>query len=44
MIDGMGYSWTTVKGDTVVGMPNKNGMGTVTGNTGNGFAKITLMG
>ncbi|MDO4995778.1 MAG: glycine rich domain-containing protein [Bacilli bacterium] len=43
MIDGSGYSWTTVKGDTVVGMPNKNGIGTVTGNTGNGFAKITLM-
>ena len=43
MIDGEGYSWTTVKGNTVVGMPNKNGIGTVTGNTGNGFAKITLI-
>ena len=43
MIDGEGYSWTTVKGNTVVGMPNKNGIGTVTGNTGNVFAKITLI-
>ena len=43
MIDGEGYSWTTVKENAVVGMPNKNGMGTVTGNTGNGFAKITLI-
>ena len=43
MIDGKGYRWTTIKGNEVVGMPNKNGIGTVTGNIGNGFAKITLM-
>lgn len=43
MIDGMGYRWTTVKEATPSGMPNKNGMGTVTGNSGNGFAKITLI-
>ena len=43
MIDGKGYRWTTIKGNEVVGMPNKNGIGTVVGNTGNGFAKITLM-
>ena len=43
MIDGAGYSWTTVKANTPTGMPNKNGMGTVIGNTGNGFARITLM-
>ena len=44
MIDGNGYQWTTEKGNEVVGMPNKNGIGTVTGNIGNGFAKITLIG
>ncbi|MDO4996034.1 MAG: glycine rich domain-containing protein [Bacilli bacterium] len=43
MIDGKGYSWTTVKASTPTGMPNKNGIGTVMGNTGNGFAKITLI-
>ena len=43
MIDGAGYSWTTVKANTPTGMPNKNGIGTVMGNTGNGYAKITLM-
>ena len=42
MIDGKGYNWTTEVGDTVVGMPNYTGTGTMVGNTGDGYAKITL--
>lgn len=44
MIDGNGYQWTTIKSGEVVGMPNKNGIGKVTGNTGNGYARITFIG
>lgn len=44
MIDGNGYSWTTEKGSEVVGMPTHDGTGTMTGNTGDGFAKITYIG
>ena len=40
MIDGAGYNWTDVKG-TYTGMPNQAGTGTMTGNTGNGYVKIT---
>ncbi len=43
VIDGLGYSWTNVVGDTVVGMPTHNGDSTMIGNVGNGYAKITLI-
>ena len=43
MIDGKGYSWTTSAGSTVVGMPTIDGQSTMTGNTGSGYAKITLL-
>lgn len=44
MIDGAGYKWTTTKASTSTGMPQKNGSGTMIGNTGNGYAKITFIG
>lgn len=51
MIDGNGYEWKYHDGDTevtastsVVGMPTHSGTGTMTGNTGNGYAKITYVG
>lgn len=43
MIDGDGYQWTTEKGSDIVGMPTHNGTGTMTGNIGNGFIKITYI-
>lgn len=43
MVDGDGYSWTNVKGSSVVGMPNFAGNGTMTGNDDNGYAKISLI-
>ena len=42
MIDGNGYSWTTVKG-AKTSMPSHDGLSTVVGNIGNGYAKITLI-
>ncbi len=39
MIDGNGYNWTDVKGE-LTQMPNYNG-GTMVGNTGHGYARIT---
>ena len=44
MIDGQGYSWTTTKDATITGMPTYDGTATMTGNTGNGYAKITYLG
>ena len=44
MIDGAGYQWTTEKGNIVVGMPTHDGKGTMIGNSGNGYAKITYLG
>lgn len=44
MIDGQGYKWTTERGSEVVGMPTHDGTGTMTGNSGNGYAKITYLG
>jgi len=41
MIDGAGYNWTTTKG-SLVNMPDPDG-GTMVGNIGNGFARITLL-
>lgn len=43
MIDGQGYKWTTERGIEVVGMPTYDGNGTMTGNSGNGYAKITYL-
>ena len=42
MIDGEGYNWTTSKGSQT-GMPTHDGTSTMTGNKGNGHAKITLL-
>ena len=42
MIDGAGYKWTNVKGE-YTGMPTHDGKSTMTGNSGNGYAKITLV-
>ena len=42
MIDGKGYSWTTQK-ENYIGMPNHDQTATMTGNTGHGYAKITLI-
>ena len=44
MIDGTGHEWTNVRGETEVGMPNISGSGYMTGNSGNGYAKITYLG
>jgi hypothetical protein len=44
MVDGGGYQWNTGEKATTAGtMPNPSG-GTMTGNTGNGYARITLFG
>ncbi len=42
MIDGAGYNWTTIKED-YQGMPTHDGSSTMIGNSGNGYAKITLI-
>ncbi len=42
MIDGNGYSWSNIKGERI-GMPTHDGTTTMTGNLGNGYAKITLI-
>ena len=42
MIDGQGYKWTSSIGDNI-GTPNTTGTGTATGNSGNGFAKISII-
>ena len=44
MIDGRGYSWTTTVSSSSTGMPNYSGSGTMTGNLGNGYARITYLG
>ena len=43
MIDGQGYAWTTTKAASSTGMPTHDGTSTMMGNTGNGYAKITLV-
>lgn len=43
MIDGTGCKWTTSKTSDCSGMPTHDGTGTMTGNEGNGYAKITLI-
>lgn len=44
MIDGTGCKWTTEKTNDCTGMPTHDGKSTMTGNTGNGYAKITYLG
>ena len=41
IVDGAGYSWTTVKG-AYTGMPNASG-GTMSGNSSDGYARFTLV-
>ena len=43
MVDGAGYNWTTSKGE-YTGMPSHDGTTIMTGNYGNGYAKITYLG
>ena len=43
MIDGAGYKWNTATKTTIVNQPTYDGLGTQTGNSGNGYAKITLL-
>ncbi len=43
IIDGEGYKWTTQK-ETYTGMPTHDGTGTMKGNAGNGYARITYIG
>lgn len=43
IIDGNGYNWTTKIGTEVVKMPSFDGTSTMTGNSTNGYAKITLI-
>ena len=42
MVDGNGYNWTTVKGKQTQ-MPSHDGTTTIVGNSGNGYARITLI-
>lgn len=42
IIDGKGYNWTTSKGE-YTGMPTHDGTETMVGNSGGGYAKITLL-
>lgn len=44
MIDGAGCKWTTEITSDCSGMPTHDGKSTMTGNTGNGYAKITYLG
>ena len=42
MVDGEGYNWTTSKGEKT-GMPTHDGTGSMIGNSGDGYAKITFV-
>ena len=44
MVDGQGYEWTTTKSSIVSKMPTYDGTSTMTGNSGDGYAKITYLG
>lgn len=44
MIDGSGYPWTTIKSESSSGMPSPISSSIITGNSGNGYAKITYLG
>ena len=43
MIDGTGCKWTNEKNTVCDGMPSHDGTSTIQGNTGNGYARITLI-
>ena len=43
MIDGKGYSWSNVVSNETQGMPRYNSDSTMIGNTGDGYARITLI-
>jgi len=43
MIDGAGYNWTTKK-ETKTNMPTHDSLSVMTGNNGNGYARITYLG
>jgi hypothetical protein len=44
MVDGQGYQWNTgAKAGSATGMPNHANNSTMTGNTGHGYARITLL-
>ena len=43
MIDGTGCKWTNEKTTVCDGMPSHDGTSTIQGNTGNGYARITLI-
>ncbi len=43
MIDGEGYQWTNAK-QNYIGMPSHDRQSTITGNQGNGYAKISYLG
>jgi hypothetical protein len=44
MIDGQGYEWNTgAKAGTASAMPHPAGGALATGNTGNGYARITFL-
>ena len=42
MIDGRGYNWTTEKNE-LIGIPTYDGIGSMIGNDGTGYAKITFI-
>ena len=44
MIDGKGYSWNQTSAVSVVKQPTPDGTSTQTGQSGNGYAKITYLG
>ena len=43
MIDGTGCTWTNEKTNKCDGMPSHDGTSTIQGNTGNGYARISLI-
>ena len=44
MVDGQGYQWNTGSKGAQSNMPDYATSGTMTGNAGNGYARITLLG
>ena len=44
MVDGKGYEWTSTKASTVTGMPSHSSLSSMTGNTGDGYVRITYLG
>ena len=44
IVDGKGYSWSTVISSSSTGMPSPTSSSLITGNTGSGYARITYLG